>query len=162
MSIKFFLLVSRQGKVRLAKWFNTLSIKERAKIIRDVSSLVITRKPKMCNFVEYKGEKIVYRRYASLFFVCGIEQDDNELIILEVIHKFVECLDKYFGNVCELDLIFNFEKAYYVMEELLLAGELQESSKTNVLSAVLAGDAESEADAQQDSLQKLVGSVKKR
>lgn len=48
------------------------------------------------------------------------------------------------------------------MEELLLAGELQESSKTNVLSAVLAGDAESEADAQQDSLQKLVGSVKKR
>lgn len=58
MSIKFFLLVSRQGKVRLAKWFNTLSIKERAKIIRDVSSLVITRKPKMCNFVEYKGKKI--------------------------------------------------------------------------------------------------------
>lgn len=36
---------------------------------------------------------------------------DNELITLEVIHEFVEVLDKYFGNVCELDLIFNFHKA---------------------------------------------------
>lgn len=36
--------------------------------------------------------------------------DDNELLTLEVIHQFVEVLDKYFGNVCELDLIFNFHK----------------------------------------------------
>jgi len=27
-----------------------------------------------------------------------------------MIHTFVEVLDKYFGNVCELDLIFNFHK----------------------------------------------------
>ena len=27
------------------------------------------------------------------------------------VHHFVECLDRYFGNVCELDLIFNFHKA---------------------------------------------------
>lgn len=48
--------------------------------------------------------KIVYRRYASLFFVTGIAPDDNELIALEVIHRYVEILDRYFGNVCELDL----------------------------------------------------------
>lgn len=29
----------------------------------------------------------------------------------QVIHHFVEVLDRYFGNVCELDLIFNFHKA---------------------------------------------------
>ena len=29
---------------------------------------------------------------------------------LQVIHHFVEILDRYFGNVCELDLIFNFHK----------------------------------------------------
>ena len=28
------------------------------------------------------------------------------------VHHFVECLDRYFGNVCELDLIFNFHKAF--------------------------------------------------
>ena len=36
--------------------------------------------------------------------------DDNELLTLEAIHQYVEVLDKYFGNVCELDLIFNFHK----------------------------------------------------
>jgi hypothetical protein len=44
--------------------------------------------------------KVVYRRYASLFFVTGISQMDNELITLEIIHRYVEVLDRYFGNVC--------------------------------------------------------------
>ena len=64
-------------------------------------------------------------RYASLFFVACIDQDDNELITLEKIHLFVEVLDRYFGNVCELDIIFNFHKAYYILDELFIGGELQ-------------------------------------
>ena len=54
--------------------------------------------------------KVVYKRYASLYFVMGIDSSDNELITLELVHHFVEVLDRYFGNVCELDLIFNFHK----------------------------------------------------
>jgi len=42
--------------------------------------------------------------------IGAVDKDDNELITLEVIHQFVEVLDRYFGNVCELDLIFNFHK----------------------------------------------------
>ena len=53
---------------------------------------------------------MVYRRYASLFFLVGVDDDENELATLEFIHALVETLDKYFGNVCELDLIFNFHK----------------------------------------------------
>jgi hypothetical protein len=32
------------------------------------------------------------------------------LAYLEAIHFFVEVLDSFFGNVCELDLVFNFYK----------------------------------------------------
>nr|GEX16287.1 AP-1 complex subunit sigma-1 [Tanacetum cinerariifolium] len=39
-----------------------------------------------------------------------INQEDNELEVLEIIHHYVEILDRYFGSVCELDLIFNFHK----------------------------------------------------
>lgn len=67
----------------------------------------------------------IKHRYASLFFVACIDQDDNELITLEKIHLFVEVLDRYFGNVCELDIIFNFHKAYYILDELFIGGELQ-------------------------------------
>ena len=47
------------------------------------------------------GHSIIlfYYRYASLYFCCAIEQSDNELLTLEVIHRYVELLDKYFGSV---------------------------------------------------------------
>ena len=43
----------------------------------------------MCNFLEYKEYKIVYKRYASLYFIAIVDKDENELIILELIHTFV-------------------------------------------------------------------------
>lgn len=83
---------------------------------------------------------MVYRRYASLYFIAGVDSDANELMALEIIHRYVEVLDRYFGNVCELDLIFNFSKAYYILDELLLCGELQESSRKAILRVVTQQD----------------------
>ncbi|GAA5823952.1 hypothetical protein JCM10212_001056 [Sporobolomyces blumeae] len=153
--VSFVLLISRQGKVRLAKWFTTMSTRNKTKIVKDVTQLVLARRTRMCNFLEYKDSKIVYRRYASLFFVCGIGQQDNELITLEIIHRYVEVLDRYFGNVCELDLIFNYQKAYSILDELIIAGEMQESSKKSVLRAVGQADALEEQEQQEDSLTRL-------
>lgn len=150
MALKWILLISRQGKVRLAKWYGTLSQKSKNKIVKDVTQLVLARRSRMCNFIEYKDAKVVYRRYASLFFVAGVAQDDNELITLEIIHRYVEVLDRYFGNVCELDLIFNFQKAYTILDELVVAGELQESSKKSVLRVVTQGDGVEEAENSED------------
>jgi hypothetical protein len=59
-------------------------------------------------------------------------------------------MDKYYGNVCELDIIFNFQKAYFILDELLLAGEMQESSKKNVLRCI----------GQQDSLEDMEVSLR--
>ena len=42
--------------------------------------------------------------------------------------------------MCELDIIFNFEKAYFMLDELLIGGEVQETSKKNVLKAIAAQD----------------------
>lgn len=73
-----------------------------------------------CNFIEFHGNKIVYKRYASLYFAFCVDSTDNELILLEIIHRYVEALDRYFGNVCELDIIFNFEKAHWLLDELII------------------------------------------
>ncbi|KAL2506081.1 Tetratricopeptide repeat protein SKI3 [Abeliophyllum distichum] len=138
--IHFVLLISRQGKVRLTKWYSPYSQKERTKVIRELSGMILTRGPKLCNFVEWRGYKVVYKRYASLYFCMCIDQEDNELEVLEIIHHFVEILDRYFGSVCELDLIFNFHKAYYILDEILIAGELQETSKKTVARLIAAQD----------------------
>ncbi|KAG1671535.1 hypothetical protein FOA52_011255 [Chlamydomonas sp. UWO 241] len=138
--IHFMMLMSRQGKVRLAKWYMTYSQKERARAAKEITPLILARPLKLCNFLDWKNIKLVYRRYASLYFICGVDMTDNELITLEIIHEFVEVLDRYFGNVCELDLIFNFHKAYYILDELLIAGELQEPSKRVIAKAIEAQD----------------------
>ncbi|VDN85350.1 unnamed protein product [Brugia pahangi] len=100
--MQFMLLFSRQGKLRLQKWYVAYQDKVKKKITRELVTTILARKPKMCAFLEYKDLKIVYKRYASLYFCCAIEQTDNELLCLEIIHRFVELLDKYFGSVVGL------------------------------------------------------------
>jgi AP-1 complex subunit sigma 1/2 len=69
----------------------------------------------MCNVLEYKADtKLIYKRYASLYFCICVDQEYNELIGLEVIHRYVQLLDEYFTSVCELDII-------YGMQNVLLA-----------------------------------------
>ena len=92
--------------------------------MKEINHIVLTRHSKACNFLEWKDYKIVYKRYASLYFVTIVDKDDNELLVLELIHFIVEVLDKYFNNVCELDLIFNFHKVYYILDEILMAGHI--------------------------------------
>ncbi|KAE9248278.1 hypothetical protein PF002_g5853 [Phytophthora fragariae] len=46
---------------------------------------------------------------------------------------FVEEPDRYFGNVCELDTIFNPHKAYYIQNELFTGYSRQELSKEVIL-----------------------------
>ena len=48
----------------------------------------------------------------------------------------MEVLDSYFGNVCELDLIFNFDKAHYMLDELILAGNIQETAKREIVRVI--------------------------
>ncbi|WIA32931.1 hypothetical protein OEZ86_006099 [Tetradesmus obliquus] len=131
--IRFLLLQNRAGKTRLAKYYVPLGDHEKRKLEYDVHRLIVTRDPKHTNFAEFKTYKIVYRRYAGLFFSLGIDVSDNELGALEAIHLFVEILDHYFSNVCELDLVFNFHKVYLILDEFILGGEFEETSKKVIL-----------------------------
>jgi AP-1 complex subunit sigma 1/2 len=62
--------------------------------VRDVSTQVLSRPQHLCNVLEWKDYKIVYKRYASLYFCMAVDPTDNELITLEIIHQYVELLDR--------------------------------------------------------------------
>ena len=134
--IRFFLLQNRQGKTRLSKWYVAIDESDKRKIENEVHRLITARDSKFTNFVEFRTYKIIYRRYAGLFFSFCVDTSDNELSYLEGIHLFVEMLDRYFGNVCELDLVFNFHKVYAILDECVLAGEIQETSALVILDRV--------------------------
>eukprot|EP00041_Stephanoeca_diplocostata_P007834 m.112948 g.112948 ORF g.112948 m.112948 type:complete len:160 (-) comp17052_c0_seq1:346-825(-) len=158
--IQFVLMFSRQGKLRLQKWYEATTQKDRKKTTRELIPTILGRKPKLCNFLEWRDLKVVYKRYASLYFCMGIQLEDNELITLEVIHRYVELLDKYFGSVCELDIIFNYEKAYFMLDELLISGEMQETSKKNILKAVSTQDMlQEESETNKETLDEMMAAV---
>jgi AP-3 complex subunit sigma len=81
---------------------------------------------------------VVFRHYATLFFVFVVDQNENELGVLDLIQVFVETLDKYFGNVCELDIVFNFDRVNYILDELVSGGLVLETSQADILSATYA------------------------
>ncbi len=58
--------------------------------------------------------------------------------MLEFIHNLVETMDKYFENVCELDIMFNIEKAHFIIDEMVMSGYIVETNKTNILNPVIA------------------------
>lgn len=134
MSIQFIVALNRQGQLRLRKWYTAVSSEQQWQTIRKVHRLVSARdQHRQSNFVEYEGQKLVYKRFNGLFFVVCIDPNDNELSYLEVIPLFIELLDAYFDSVCELDLIFSFYKVYQVLGELVVGGELVECNKDKIL-----------------------------
>jgi AP-1 complex subunit sigma 1/2 len=60
------LLFSRQGKLRLQKWYTAFPDKTKKKIIRDLIATILGRKQKMSSFLEWKDSKIVYKRFELL------------------------------------------------------------------------------------------------
>ena len=48
----------------------------------------------------------------------------------------VETLDKYFESVCELDIMFNLEKAHFILDEMVVDGCVVETNKVNILKPI--------------------------
>eukprot|EP00882_Tetradesmus_deserticola_P006744 GHRQ01007099.1.p1 GENE.GHRQ01007099.1~~GHRQ01007099.1.p1 ORF type:complete len:146 (+),score=64.83 GHRQ01007099.1:365-802(+) len=137
MTIKFLLLVNKQGQTRLAKYFTELlSTDEKRALEGEIVRKCLARTDKQCSFFEHRSYKIIYRRYASLFFMVGVDDDENELAVLELIHCFVEVLDKHFGQVCELDIMNDPDVVHYIMDEMLLNGCIVDTNKINILEPV--------------------------
>eukprot|EP00163_Fabomonas_tropica_P012498 TRINITY_DN23822_c0_g1_i1.p1 TRINITY_DN23822_c0_g1~~TRINITY_DN23822_c0_g1_i1.p1 ORF type:complete len:144 (-),score=38.25 TRINITY_DN23822_c0_g1_i1:133-564(-) len=133
MTIKFILLVNKQGQTRLAQYFEHNTIEERVTTEGEIIRKCLSRTENQCSFIEYQNMKVVYRRYASLFFIVGCDGEENELSILEFIHLMVETMDRYFENVCELDIMFNLEKAHFILDEMVMNGCIIETNKSNIM-----------------------------
>ncbi|XP_036592669.1 AP-4 complex subunit sigma-1 isoform X2 [Trichosurus vulpecula] len=105
--IKFFLMVNKQGQTRLSRYYEHVEINKRTILEADVIKTCLSRSKEQCSFIEYKDFKLIYRQYAALFIVVGINETENEMAVYEFIHNFVEVLDMYFSRVSELDVSFS-------------------------------------------------------
>ncbi|XP_035669696.1 AP-3 complex subunit sigma-1-like isoform X3 [Branchiostoma floridae] len=151
--IKAIVVFNNHGKPRLIKFFQHYNEDMQQQIVRETFHLVSKRDENVCNFLEggrwASGKnsdsenliggsdyKIIYRHYATLYFVFCVDSSESELGILDLIQVFVETLDKAFENVCELDLIFHVDKVHYILQELVMGGMVLETNMTEIVTRI--------------------------
>jgi len=140
--IKATLVFNNHGKPRLSKFFTWYTETEQQQIIRETFHLVSKRDDAVCNFLEGgtliggSDFKLIYRHYATLYFVFCVDSSESELGILDLIQVFVETLDRCFENVCELDLIFHVDKVHYILQEIVMGGMVLETNMNEVIQRI--------------------------
>ncbi|KAF8587282.1 Adaptor protein complex sigma subunit [Ramaria rubella] len=142
------LIFNNAGLPRLTKFYSPLQVSTQ-QLVRKIFSLVSTRPAGLCNFLDApdltellgnkedgKEVRVVYRNYATLYFVFVVDGAESELGVLDLIQVFVESLDRAFENVCELDLVFHFDEVHHILGEVVQGGLVLETNVEEIASAI--------------------------
>ncbi|KII70090.1 AP-1 complex subunit sigma-3 [Thelohanellus kitauei] len=111
-------------QLRFQKWFVPIPIQERKKMITELIRQTPHMKALDVNISLYHGDVV---------FLFAADLEDNELYIIELIHRWVVVMNDYFKQLCELDIMYNFEKCQFLLDELVIGGELQELDREIVV-----------------------------
>ncbi|OAY70001.1 AP-3 complex subunit sigma isoform X1 [Ananas comosus] len=139
--IRAVIVMNTQGKPRLLKFYDFQPPEKQQELVRSVFSVLSGRAENVSNFVDADaifgpGTRLVYKHLATLYFIFVFDSSENELAVLDLIQVFVETLDRCFKNVCELDVVFNFNKLHTILDEIILGGQVIETNSEEVLKAV--------------------------
>ncbi|EGW30905.1 uncharacterized protein SPAPADRAFT_62819 [Spathaspora passalidarum NRRL Y-27907] len=137
------LIFNNDGLPRLMKFYTQVDIPTQRLLLQQVHQLISVRTPQECSFItppslleDVEDIKVIYRHYATLYFVFIVDDQESELGILDLIQVFVECLDKCFTNVCELDLVFGWQVLQTVLEEIVQGGMVIDTNISRIVAAV--------------------------
>ncbi|THH23109.1 hypothetical protein EUX98_g8068 [Antrodiella citrinella] len=143
------LIFNTTGVPRLTKFYTALQ-QSASNLTQKIFSLISARPATLCNFLDapelegflvqkdLDGEKlrVVYRNYATLYFVFVVDGAESELGVLDLIQVFVESLDRAFENVCELDLVFHFDEVHHILSEIIQGGLVLDTNVEDIELAV--------------------------
>ena len=142
---------NKQGQTRLSSYYEWMDMQERVALESEIIRKCLSRSELQCSFLEYRGFKVIYRRYASLFFIVGTKADfdvrvkgissdadnhENELGMLEFIHILVETMDRWAGSICELDIMYQLEQVHFLLDEMVMNGYVIDTNKSNILRSI--------------------------
>jgi len=135
------------GTTRLTKFYTTLKAPDaNVGVPQRIFKVISSRPVQACNFLDVPeldlgfpvedGVRVVYRNYATLYFVFVVDGAESELGILDLIQVFVEGLDRAFRNVCELDLVFHFDEVHHILAEVIQGGLVLETNVEEIASVI--------------------------
>ncbi|KAJ3183626.1 AP-3 complex subunit sigma-2 [Gaertneriomyces sp. JEL0708] len=122
------------------QWYQEMDVDAQQEMLQEIFRLLNKRESHASNFLEGsellggQDTKIIYRHYATLYFVFVVDSSESELGILDLIQVFVESLDRIFTNVCELDLIFKPNEVQQLLSEVVSGGMVLETNINEIVS----------------------------
>ncbi|XP_057783091.1 AP-3 complex subunit sigma isoform X2 [Salvia miltiorrhiza] len=139
--IRGVIVMNDQGKPRLIKFYEFQPPEKQQELVRSIYRILCSRAENVSNFVKADSlfgpdVRLVYKTFATLYFVFIFDKSENELAMIDLMQVFVETLNKCFREVCELDIVFNFYKVHMILDEIILGGQVLETSSEEVANAV--------------------------
>ncbi|VWU51049.1 AP-3 complex subunit sigma, putative [Hepatocystis sp. ex Piliocolobus tephrosceles] len=140
--IKAVLIININGKPRFLRFYDGTSHERQQIIAKKIHETINKNANRDCScFIEDEellksDTKIVYRHFATLFFIFIIDSMESELSILDLIQVFVHALDVNFENVCELDLIYNYEQINHILDEIIMGGIVLETNIDAIINSI--------------------------
>jgi AP-3 complex subunit sigma len=138
--IRCVLIFNEQGKARLLRFYDKTDFEQQQLILKNIFGLISGRDDSTsCCFVFDSlpnEERIIYRHFASLFFVVVADACESELGILDLLQVFVHVLDQCFENICELDIVYHYDRVNYVLDEIVMAGLVLETNSEVILHSI--------------------------
>ncbi|XP_071369659.1 AP-3 complex subunit sigma-2 isoform X2 [Centroberyx affinis] len=116
--IKAILIFNNHGKPRLIRFYQYFAEDLQQQIIRETFHLVSKRDDNVCNFLEGgsliggSDYKLIYRHYATLYFVFCVDSSESELGILDLI------------------------QVHYILQEVVMGGMVLETNMNEIVAQV--------------------------
>ncbi|XP_008068820.1 PREDICTED: AP-3 complex subunit sigma-2 isoform X2 [Galeopterus variegatus] len=113
--IQAILVFNNHGKPRLVRFYQRFPEEIQQQIVRETFHLVLKRDDNICNFLEGgsliggSDYKLIYRHYATLYFVFCVDSSESELGILDLI------------------------QVHYILQEVVMGGMVLETNMNEIV-----------------------------
>ncbi|KAG6432922.1 hypothetical protein SASPL_104513 [Salvia splendens] len=127
--IRGVIIMNDQGKPRLIKFYEFQPPEKQQELVRSIYRVLCSRAENVSNFIKADSlfgpdVRLVYKTFATLYFVFIFDKSENELAVIDLMQVFVETLNKCFREV------------HTILDEIIMGGQVLETSSEEVASAV--------------------------
>ena len=102
---------------------SNISQRDSKQIAKIIQRYILSLTDHDCDFIkvpELDDNTMVFRKFASLFFVCVVDEYESQFAIIDLIRIVVDLLDEIFKNCREIDIKYNPEKVSFTQFKINL------------------------------------------
>ncbi|TBU03028.1 small subunit of clathrin adaptor complex [Hamiltosporidium tvaerminnensis] len=118
---------NRKKEIRITRTYFKISIDDKT-IIKEI---LLLKEPD--KIIKKEKFTILFEKFASIILCFVVDNSENLFYISNAMNTFVIVLDKYFKRVCELNLIYSFDKVHYLLDNYICNGKVIETDEITIL-----------------------------